>query len=160
AWILTNGSKNEVGPRLVGEVVYKNKLKNKRNTAGNNINIREEKNIYAIGVSNWANIKNREELIRSEKKIEASGLKKLGELSESLVKKAKADGSKEDKESSQRKNVQKKKRIDSRQELEPNHTQFILFDDGTLKPSYEDHYRENLARVISCGAQRASKVLK
>ncbi|CAF4407971.1 unnamed protein product, partial [Didymodactylos carnosus] len=41
------------------------------------------------------------------------------------------------------------------QELEPNHTQFILFDDGTLEPSYDDRYRAHLVRAISQGAQRA-----
>ncbi|CAF4470764.1 unnamed protein product, partial [Didymodactylos carnosus] len=42
-----------------------------------------------------------------------------------------------------------------RQELEPNHTQFILFDDGTREPSYDDRYRAHFVRAVSSGAQRA-----
>ncbi|CAF1363148.1 unnamed protein product, partial [Didymodactylos carnosus] len=61
AWIMTNGYKDEVVPRLVGEVVYKNKLKNLRDVDKN-----EQKHINAIGVGKWANIKHRNELIRPE----------------------------------------------------------------------------------------------
>ncbi|CAF1311146.1 unnamed protein product [Didymodactylos carnosus] len=50
AWIITNGYKQEVVPRVVGEIIYKNHLLNPKN------------NLVAIGVSKWANIKERSTL--------------------------------------------------------------------------------------------------
>ncbi|CAF1216124.1 unnamed protein product, partial [Didymodactylos carnosus] len=52
-------------------------------------------------------------------------------------------------------NNKKKKKIEGKQELELHHTQFILFDDGTLNPSDMGIYRSRLAREISRGAHRA-----
>ncbi|CAF1646972.1 unnamed protein product, partial [Didymodactylos carnosus] len=104
AWIFTNGNKNEIGPRLVGETVYKNRLNLLRNQNS------DEKNIYAIGVLNWANIKNRHELIQREKT----------QITERVLYRVSLH--------EQGKFVERKS-LNSRQELEPNHTQFILFDD-------------------------------
>ncbi|CAF1121882.1 unnamed protein product [Didymodactylos carnosus] len=119
-------SRNEIGPRLVGEIVYKNRLNRLRNPHS------DDKNIYAIGVSNWANIKNRQELIRK------GNTQILGRAS-----------------LQEQRDIVEPKNLNGRQELEPNHTQFILFDDGTLEPSYDDRYRAHLVRAISQGAQRA-----
>ncbi|CAF0865587.1 unnamed protein product [Didymodactylos carnosus] len=125
-WIFTNGNKNEIGPRLVGEIVYKNRLNLLRNPNS------DDKNVYAIGVSNWANIKNRRELIRAGN-TQTSARPSMLEPGDPVERKS----------------------LTGRQELEPNHTQFILFDDGTQEPSYDDRYRAHLVRAISQGAQRA-----
>ncbi|CAF0985545.1 unnamed protein product, partial [Didymodactylos carnosus] len=61
-WLITNGYKDEIVPRLVGEAIYKNKLKNLR-VDMNGQNEKSNKEIYAVGVSKWANVKHRNELV-------------------------------------------------------------------------------------------------
>jgi hypothetical protein len=79
-WLMTSGYKDETVPRLAGEIVYKNKLKNRRRNVftdeGGNI----QKKVYAVGIANWANIKHREELICLTSPLSPLSVRSFSEL--------------------------------------------------------------------------------
>ncbi|CAF1154218.1 unnamed protein product [Adineta steineri] len=106
AWIITSGYKEETTSELIGEIVYKNRVKN------------AALNFSAIAVGKWGNIRDREKLYGSNQVCEHAPSPP------------------------------------GRYALEPNHTHYICFDDGTYNSSDNGEFASELAREISYGARR------
>ncbi|CAF0881815.1 unnamed protein product [Adineta steineri] len=102
AWIITNGYKEETTSELIGEIVYKSRVKN------------TELNFSAIAVSKWGNIRDREKLYGSGNQVSEHDALPPG-----------------------------------RYTLEPNHTHYICFDDGTYNSTDSGTFASKLARAIS-----------
>ncbi|CAF1154121.1 unnamed protein product [Adineta steineri] len=107
AWIITSGYKEETTSELIGEIVYKNRVKN------------AELNFSAIAVGKWGNIRDREKLYGSGNRVCKHGPSAPG-----------------------------------RYTLEPNHTHYICFDDGSYNSPDNGEFASRLARQISYGARR------